>query len=41
MIPNLTQLLLVCGIAFAVVGLIIWLLIKIPGEDGGSDRYDD
>jgi hypothetical protein len=32
MIPNLEQLLLVCGISLAGVGLIVWLILKIPVE---------
>ena len=40
MIPNLEQLLIVCGISFAGVGLIVWLLLKIPmGSE--QDRDDD
>lgn len=33
MIPNLDQLLFVCGIALAGVGLIVWLLLKLPNSD--------
>lgn len=40
MIPNLDQLLLVCGISLAAVGLIVWLLIKIPIEDESSENKD-
>jgi uncharacterized protein YoxC len=37
MIPNLDQLLIVCGIALAFVALIVYLLIKLPKEDSSSD----
>jgi len=37
MIPNLDQLLLVCGIAIGVVALIVWLLIKLPGDESSVD----
>lgn len=38
MIPNLDQLLLVCGIAVGVVALIVWLLVKLPvGESSVDD----
>lgn len=40
MIPNLDQLLIVCGIAMAGVGLIVWLLVKIPDESK-DERNDD
>ncbi|MDT0595078.1 hypothetical protein [Glaciecola petra] len=40
MIPNLDQLLLVCGISLAAVGLIVWLLIKIPVDDERSEHKD-
>ena len=39
MIPNLDQLLIVCGIALAAVGLIVWLLLKIPTES--TDERND
>jgi hypothetical protein len=44
MIPNLEQLLIVCGISLAGVGLIVWLLLKIPtGSEGNrnDDGFDD
>ena len=41
MIPNLGQLLAVCGITLAVVAFIVWILLKLPGEDGGQDKYHD
>ena len=37
MIPNLDQLLIVCGIALVFVALIVYLLIKLPKEDSSSD----
>ncbi|MFQ3206216.1 MAG: hypothetical protein ACI9IT_000350 [Glaciecola sp.] len=37
MIPNLDQLLLVCGVAIGVVALIVWLLVKLPIEKGSED----
>jgi hypothetical protein len=37
MIPNLGQLLLVCGIALAVVAGIVWILIKLPDEEDEQD----
>ncbi|MGB3724754.1 MAG: hypothetical protein WA981_03230 [Glaciecola sp.] len=40
MIPNIGQLLLVCTIAFVVVGAIFWLVIKIPDESV-DDHNDD
>lgn len=40
MIPNLDQLLIVCGIAIAGVALIMWLILKIPDESK-DDREDD
>lgn len=40
MIPNLDQLLLVCGIAIGGVALIMWLVLKIPNESK-DDRDDD
>ena len=40
MIPNLDQLLLVCGIALAGVALIVWVLVKIPDESK-DEREDD
>lgn len=43
MIPNIGQLLLVCGIALGGVGLIVWVLLKIPEqspENGKDDRFD-
>lgn len=40
MIPNLDQLLIVCGIAIAGVALIMWLLMKIPGETENDSDHD-
>ncbi|MFT4732871.1 MAG: hypothetical protein ACI89W_001900 [Gammaproteobacteria bacterium] len=37
MIPNLDQLLLVCGVAIGVVALIVWLLVKLPIENSSGD----
>ncbi|AEP31727.1 hypothetical protein GNIT_3633 [Glaciecola nitratireducens FR1064] len=37
MIPNLDQLLLVCGIAIGVVALIVWLLVKLPSDESSVD----
>ncbi|MFT5717900.1 MAG: hypothetical protein ACJA0G_002558 [Kangiellaceae bacterium] len=37
MIPNLDQLLLVCGVAIGVVALIVWLLVKLPIENASED----
>lgn len=37
MIPNLDQLLLVCGIAIGVVALIVWMLIKLPVDESSVD----
>ena len=37
MIPNLDQLLLVCGIAVGVVALIVWLLVKLPVDESSVD----
>jgi hypothetical protein len=37
MIPNLDQLLLVCGVAIGVVALIVWLLVKLPIENSSED----
>ena len=37
MIPNLEQLLLVCGIAIGVVALIVWMLIKLPVDESSVD----
>ncbi len=37
MIPNLDQLLLVCGIAIGVVALIVWLLVKLPIDESSAD----
>lgn len=34
--PNVDQLIIVCGISLAVVAGIIWLLMKIP-----TDEEDD
>ncbi|WP_395338851.1 hypothetical protein PN836_012865 [Ningiella sp. W23] len=36
MIPNLDQLLIVCGIALAFVAGITWLLLKLPEHDDGD-----
>ncbi|GAB56588.1 hypothetical protein GPUN_2473 [Glaciecola punicea ACAM 611] len=41
MIPNLEQLLLVCGISLAGVGLIVWLILKIPVEPETDDEDND
>ncbi|WP_371194691.1 hypothetical protein [Glaciecola sp. SC05] len=41
MIPNLDQLLIVCGIAIAVVAGIVWLLIKLPLEDDEQQKGPD
>ncbi|MFC4698714.1 hypothetical protein ACFO4O_00885 [Glaciecola siphonariae] len=38
MIPNLDQLLIVCGIALAFVAGIVWLLIKLPVDDGEPEQ---
>jgi hypothetical protein len=37
MIPNLDQLLLVCGIAIGVVALIVWMLVKLPVDESSVD----
>ncbi len=37
MIPNLDQLLLVCGIAIGVVALIVWVLVKLPVDESSVD----
>lgn len=37
MIPNLDQLLLVCGIAIGVVALIVWMLVKLPVDENSVD----
>jgi hypothetical protein len=36
MIPNLDQLLLVCGIAIVAVAVIVWILVKLPMDDQSS-----
>ncbi|WP_284731281.1 hypothetical protein [Glaciecola sp. XM2] len=41
MIPNLDQLLLVCGIALAFVAAIVWLLMKLPEQEDESPGADD
>lgn len=43
MIPNLDQLLLVCGISIAAVALIMWLLLKIPdqSDDNQGENNDN
>jgi hypothetical protein len=41
MIPNLDQLLIVCGIALAFVAAIVWLLIKLPVDDDEQDKPSD
>ena len=42
MIPNLDQLLIVCGIALVVVAAIVALLIKLPNDDTASkDKFDE
>jgi len=42
MIPNLDQLLIVCGIALAFVAAIVWLLLKLPEQDDEqNDKKDD
>jgi hypothetical protein len=43
MIPNLDQLLIVCGISLAGVALIVWLLLKIFSDphDGSGDEIND
>jgi len=38
MIPNLDQLLLVCGIAIGVVALIVWVLVKLPLDESSRDE---
>jgi len=38
--PNLDQLLIVCGISLVVVAGIVWLLMKIP-EDNKTDSNDN
>lgn len=35
--PNLDQLLIVCGISLAAVAGIVWLLMKIPEDDKSDD----
>jgi len=40
MIPNLDQLLIVCGIAIAGVALIMWLILKIPDESKDDSKDD-
>lgn len=37
MIPNLDQLLLVCGIAVFVVASVVWILLKLPVDEGSSN----
>lgn len=41
MIPNLDQLLLVCGIALAFVAAIVWILLKLPVDDDEQDKHQD
>lgn len=41
MIPNLDQLLLVCGIALAFVAAIVWILLKLPVDDDEQDKPQD
>ena len=38
MIPNIDQLLLVCGLAVAAVAGIVWLLIKLPMRDEDDEE---
>lgn len=38
MIPNLDQLLLVCGISIAGVALIVWIMLKIPEDTDDEDN---
>jgi len=40
MIPNLDQLLLVCGIAIGGVAFIMWLLLKIPSDSQNKPEDD-
>jgi hypothetical protein len=40
MIPNLDQLLIVCGIALAVVAGIVWLIMKLPMEEDEQSALD-
>lgn len=39
MIPNLDQLLIVCGIALVFVAGIVWLLIKLPEQE--DEQHDE
>lgn len=39
--PNLDQLLIVCGISLAVVALIVWILMKLPDSSQENDTQDD
>jgi len=40
MIPNIDQLLIVCGIALAFVILVVWIMMKIPSEqDNNQDKW--
>jgi hypothetical protein len=40
MIPNLGQLLIVCGIASVFVAVIVWLLMKLPEQDDDDQKID-
>jgi hypothetical protein len=40
MIPNIEQLLLVCGVSILGVGLIVWVMLKIP-LDSKDDKDRD
>lgn len=40
MIPNLDQLLLVCGISLAAVALIVWLMLKIPDNSDEEENEE-
>lgn len=37
MIPNLDQLLLVCGVSLVGVAVIIWLMLKISDNSNDKD----
>lgn len=40
MIPNLDQLLIVCGIAIVFVAVIVWVLMKLPEQDDDDQKID-
>lgn len=41
MIPNLDQLIIVCGIAVAFVAAIVWLLMKLPEDENENQEQDE